>query len=80
MGGTVYFPFQEMYKSQGHTPEFARKRIAISVGATGWASGTGYCESFVRSSFEVLSKISVSDASLQHASETENEQLKRLSD
>ena len=71
---------EEMYKSQGHTPEFARKRIAIGVGATGWASGTGYSESFVRSSFEVLSKISVSDASLLQASETEIEQLKRLSD
>ena len=70
---------EEMYKSQGHTPEFARKRIEISVGAIGWSSGTSYAEAFVRDRPERLSRIAVSEEDLGATRESESDHISRIS-
>ena len=69
---------EEMYESQGHTPAFARRRIEIGVGAIGWSSGTMYAEAFVRQTPEHLSRITISEADLGAAEESEVESLKRI--
>ena len=42
------------FRSQGHTDEFARRRIAVTLGNIGWYAGVMYAESFVREKPEVL--------------------------
>ena len=61
---------EETYISQGHTPEWSRKRIDLQVGEAGWSAGTLYAEGFVRASPELLTRITLSDASLNKETET----------
>ena len=39
---------EQMFLSQGHTPEFARKRIEVWAGMPGYMSGYEYAEGFVQ--------------------------------
>lgn len=70
---------EALYISQGHTLEFARKRMAIGLGSTGWMAGTEYAEQFVREQPERLTHISVSNIEMRQASYTESQGLKHLS-
>jgi LmbE family N-acetylglucosaminyl deacetylase len=53
------------YVSQGHTPEFARRRITIGAGSIGWSAGTQYAEAFVREAPESLTRITLPESLLK---------------
>ena len=59
------------YVSQGHTPEWARKRMEVTLGNAGWFSGTGYAEGFVQETPFLLPKIGLPESVLKGAEETE---------
>ena len=67
-----------MFKSQGHTEAFARKRIEIGVGNMGWSAGTAYAEAFVREKPDVLPRIIVPESVLRQASEPDSDHQKRI--
>ena len=67
------------FRSQGHTDEFARRRMSVTLGNIGWYAGTMYAESFVRERPEVLPKIIVADRSLERATELPSEHIRRIS-
>ena len=67
------------FRSQGHTDDFARRRIAVTLGNIGWYAGVMYAESFVREKPEVLPRIIVADRSLERASEMPSEHIRRIS-
>ena len=67
-----------LFKSQGHTEPFARKRIEIGAGSIGWSGGMAYAEAFVRSKAEVVPKLTLSPYTLLMAEEPSTEQLKRI--
>ena len=67
------------FRSQGHTDEFARRRIAVTLGNIGWYAGVMYAESFVREKPEVLPRIVVADRSLERADEMPSEHIRRIS-
>ena len=58
---------EAMFVSQGHTPEFSRRRVEIGTGGTGWFARTMYGESFVRSSTELVERIIVPEPVLRLA-------------
>ena len=49
-----------MFKTQGQSDEFARYRVEISAGGTGWWGRTNYAEGFVRAEPETLPCLPVS--------------------
>jgi LmbE family N-acetylglucosaminyl deacetylase len=59
------------YVSQGHTPEFAQKRMEVTLGNAGWFSGTQYAEGFVQEKPFLVPKISLPESVLRAAEETE---------
>ena len=59
------------YVSQGHTPEFARKRMEVTLGNAGWFSGTQYAEGFVQEKPFLIPKISLPESVLRASEETE---------
>jgi LmbE family N-acetylglucosaminyl deacetylase len=68
-----------MFRTQGHTDAWARRRISVTVGSTGWFLGTTYAEAFVRERAEVLPRIVVSERDLQRAEEAPVTHMRRLS-
>ncbi len=71
---------EALYESQGHTLEFARKRIEIGVGGVGWTHGSPYAEAFVRNKSERLDSIAVSEADLRAVQESEAEHIKKITE
>ena len=69
---------EAVYVSQGHTPEFARRRITIGLGTTGWSAGTMYAESFVRESPELLTKITLPESLLKLETESTVDRLEAI--
>ena len=67
-----------LFKSQGHTEPFARKRTEIGPGRMGWHTGTAYAEAFVRSKAEVVPKLTLSPYTLLAAEEPSTERQKRI--
>ena len=61
---------EALFESQGHTPAWARRRIDVSVGNTGWFAGTLYGEGFVCEKPEVLPRIIVPESALSRAAES----------
>jgi LmbE family N-acetylglucosaminyl deacetylase len=59
------------YLSQGHTPEWSRKRMEVTLGNAGWYSGTQYAEGFVQEKPFLVPKISLPESVLREAVETE---------
>lgn len=59
------------YISQGHTPEWSRKRMEVTLGNAGWYSGTQYAEGFVQEKPFLVSKINLPESVLEEAGETE---------
>ena len=70
---------ENAFKSQGHTEEFSRRRIELTLGDTGWFSGTMYAESFVREKAEVVSKITISEHTLKRSKEPPSTHMRRIS-
>ena len=66
------------FRSQGHTDEFARRRIELTLGNTGWYAGVMYAEAFVQERPEVLPRIVVSDGTLNRADESPSVHLRRI--
>ena len=66
-----------LFKSQGHTPEYARRRIDATVGNTGYFSGIVHGEAFVRERPEVVSRIVLAERTLAKATESRLEQIRR---
>ena len=70
---------EAIFESQGHTPDFARRRLEIELGSVGWHHRTRYAEPFVREKSELLSRITVPESALRLASEPHRLLLQRLS-
>ena len=66
------------YISQGHTPEFAQKRMEVTLGNAGWFSGTQYAEAFVQEKPFRMPKIILPDSLLSESEETEAARHHRL--
>jgi LmbE family N-acetylglucosaminyl deacetylase len=66
---------EAMYVSQGHTLEFARKRITLALGAVGWSTGTAYAEAFVRAKVELLKTITLPESLMKLETQTRIEQM-----
>ena len=69
---------EAMFKSQGHTAEYARRRIEVTVGNTGWYSGCTYAEAFVQSKPELLTRLSVTERAMRRATEPRMTYMRRL--
>jgi LmbE family N-acetylglucosaminyl deacetylase len=67
------------YVSQGHTMEWSRKRIGVTVGNAGWSAGTLYAEAFVRQRTELLDRITLPKSLLKKETETALEHMAALS-
>jgi len=61
---------EAIFESQGHTPDFARRRLEIELGRVGWFYRTRYAEPFMREKSELLSRITVPESALRMASES----------
>lgn len=68
-----------LFKSQGHTEPFARKRIELACGGAGWSGGTAYAEGFVRSTAELQPRIIVGEYTLRAATESSKTRMMRIS-
>ena len=66
------------YISQGHTPEWSRRRMLVMLGYPGWFNGTLYAEGFVRERPEVVPAIPMSDLTLRKATEPVEERHERM--
>ena len=69
---------EAMFMSQGHTYDFSKRRIEVTVGGQGYWSGTAYSEGFVRSRFEVYDEIPVSPISIKRARESRLSFISRI--
>lgn len=67
---------EEVFESQGHTAEFAKKRIESSAGFQGWKAGTGYAETFIRGYREISRCLSVTKENLLLAESSHEERLR----
>lgn len=70
---------EELYHTQGHTPEMAQKRIEIFAGYAGWFSGTSYAEPFIRSKGQSSDYLIVTENDLSEAESTGKEMVERRS-
>lgn len=70
---------ESLYETQGHTFEFARKRIEAFAGYAGWFSRTGYAETFIRAKPETTDYLTVTSNDLKTAQLTGDERHARLS-
>ena len=68
-----------LFTSQAHTEDFVRKRIDIGAGLSGWWTGTGYAEAWVRASQELLHHLPIADETLEAAERSSQDTLKRRS-
>ncbi len=69
---------EEMYVSQGHTPEWSKRRMLVSLGNSGWFAHTLYAESFVREAPELVSEIPMSPLSIRSVEEPIMEKFERM--
>ena len=60
---------EEVYVSQGHTPEWSKRRMLISLGNSGWFAHTLYAESFVRYAPELVPEIPMSPLTIRGVQE-----------
>ncbi len=66
------------FTTQGHTYEFAKRRIETTVGGQGYWSNTPYSEGFVRSNYEVFDSIPISETSIKRAREGSSKMIQRI--
>lgn len=67
-----------LYTTQGHTPEWARKR-AQDIGIYGWKAGVAYAEPFVRATSEVGRYLTVTDYAFEAAEMSSEEHTAMIS-
>ncbi len=67
-----------LFESQGHTAEFAEKRIESSAGFQGWKANIAYAETFIRGYRELLRCLTVTDENLRQAEMSHAEHLGEL--
>lgn len=70
---------ETLYETQGHTSEFARKRVEAFAGYAGWWGRTGYAEPFIRAKAETSEYLTVTSIDLRTARQTGQEELQRMS-
>lgn len=68
------------YVSQGHTPEYARKRVMKGIGHYGFYAGVAYAEPFVRGSLKICTRLPVTKHELRAARSGGIEEMKRQSE
>ena len=66
------------FVTQGHTPEWSRKRMEVTLGNAGWFTATGYAEGFVSDKLFLLPKIELPDSALRQAEEPESARHMRM--
>ena len=66
------------FVTQGHTPEWSRKRMEVTLGNAGWFSGTAYAEGFVQEKAFLQPKIVLPDSVLKAAEEVESVRHERM--
>ena len=69
---------EALYISQGHSPEWSRRRLLVSLGNTGWFSNTLYGEAFVREKPELVNAIPFSSLTLNRFEESVSAKYKRM--
>ena len=69
-----------LFESQGHTPEFAEKRVESAVGYQGWKARIGYAETFIRGYREVSRYLSITEENFRLAEISHAEHLRWLTD
>ena len=68
----------EMLFANQADPQLVRKRVEISAGAWGWASGVGYAEPFIRARREVGTHLTVTHHDLQTSAMTPKDRFLRM--
>jgi LmbE family N-acetylglucosaminyl deacetylase len=66
------------FVTQGHTLEWSRKRMEVTLGNAGWFSGTGYAEGFVQERAFLVPKIELPESALRQAEEPESARHARM--
>ena len=69
---------EKMFETQGHTEEFARKRLEIGGGQFGWHAKVAYAEPFVRAQQTVQTHLTVSAQDLRASHELTSEKRARM--
>lgn len=69
---------EAMFASQGHTREYARRRVETTVGWQGYQCKTAYTEGYVRSTFELYDEIPISPVSIRRARESRLSSIRRI--
>jgi len=69
---------EKLFSTQGHTEEFARKRLEIGGGHFGWCAHVAYAEPFVRAHQEVKPHLTVSEHDLRASEEPTSERRARM--
>lgn len=69
---------EALYRSQGHTPEYARRRVELTLGNAGMFAGVPYAEGFVQESAQVVSQITLSDYTLKKGTQTREDQINQV--
>ena len=69
---------EALYRAQGHTPEYARRRVELTLGNAGMFAGVPYAEGFVQESAQVVSQITLSDYTLKKGTQTREDQINQV--
>lgn len=69
---------EEIFLSQGHTPDFARKRIEIGAGNFGWRAHLAYGEPWVKARPDVVTHLRPTEYAMGEMNESSEEVFKRL--
>ena len=70
---------EAFYESQGHTSEFARKRIEVAAGYLGWWARCPYAETFIRSKAETSDYLTLTPNDMRTAQMSAKDVHEKLS-
>ncbi len=66
------------FVSQGHTPEYARRRVERSYGNSGWYARTNLAEKFLTDDIVTVDRLPLTDHDLTLAKDTVYDEIERL--
>ena len=69
-----------LYESQGHTEAWARRRMELELGHTGFMMATRYAESFARAQTELLTHLPVPESMIKQSQQSIINQHYQVSD
>ena len=69
---------EKMSETQGHTEEFAHKRLEIGAGQFGWHAKVAYAEPFVRAQQQVQTHLTVTEHDMRASLEPTSQQRARM--